>query len=276
MILSVLPNAQEGMITYYVGKNHEHVSHLKNCTLICHHDFNPELEGIELIHVDNPQLEFYKLSHKVDDEYTFHPNGTIYHIGENCNIHPSAIIGEGVIIGNDVTIGPNTVIYAKTKIGDGTRIDANCTIGAEGMMWVWDNGKKVFLRQLGGVTIGTNCVIGSNCAIVRGSANELTIIEDGVNMAPGTNIGHGTFIGTQTHLANNVSTGGSSYIAPYGFIGSGAIVSAGVRIESEDVVLGAGSVITKSITESGVYVGSPARRIKSSEGKLRGIPTWRK
>lgn len=275
MILSTLPNTQPGMITYYVGDNPEHLKHLKDCKLYCRQEFS-DLVNVEQIIVDDPQLEFYKLSHVVKNEYIFHPNGSIYKVGKQCIIHPSAIIGEGVVIGDNVTIGPNTTIYSKTVIGDGTRIDSNCSIGTEGMMWVWDNGEKVFLRQLGGVTIGKNCVIGSNCAIVRGSANELTVIEDGVNMAPGTNIGHGTFIGTQTHLANNVSTGGSSYIAPYGFIGSGGVIAAGVSITAEDVVLGAGSVITKSIRESGVYVGSPARRIKNSEGKLKGIPKWRK
>jgi len=275
MILSILSNADAGMITYYVGDDFDHIKHLNNCKLLCKQKFEG-LDSVVQVVVDDPQLEFYKLSHMVKDEYIFHPNGSIYKTGENCRIHPSAIIGEGVIIGDNVTIGPNTTIYSKSIIGNDTRIDANCVIGAEGMMWTWENGKKVFLRQLGGVIIGNECIIGSGCNIVRGSANENTIIEDGVNMAPGCCIGHGTFIGEQTHLANNVSTGGSSFISPYSFIGSGAIVSAGVNVLSEDVVLGAGSVITKNVTESGVYVGSPARRVKSTEGKLNGMPKWRR
>jgi UDP-3-O-[3-hydroxymyristoyl] glucosamine N-acyltransferase LpxD len=275
MILSILPNTKDGMITYYVGDNIEHIKHLKNCKLLCKQKFEG-LDGVVQEVVEDPQLEFYKLSHKVKDEYIFHPNGSIYKAGENCLIHHSAIIGEGVIIGDNVTIGPNTTIYSKSIIGNNTRIDANCVIGAEGMMWTWDGSKKVFLRQLGGVVIGDDCIIGSGCNIVRGSANENTIIEDGVNMAPGCCIGHGSVIGEQTHLANNVSTGGSSSIAKYNFIGSSAVVSAGVKIESEDVILGAGSVITKNINENGVYVGLPARRVKAAKGKMDGIPKWRK
>jgi acetyltransferase-like isoleucine patch superfamily enzyme len=30
----------------------------------------------------------------------------------------------------------------------------------------------------------------------------------------------------------------------------------------DDVVIGAGSVVTKDITESGTYAGNPARRLK--------------
>jgi len=196
-------------------------------------------------------------------------------VGKNCNIHPTTVIGEGVVIGNNVTIGPNSVIYSKTIIKDNVRIDANVTIGTEGMMWVWNNNDKVFLKQLGGVIIGNDCIIGSNTAIVRGSANEFTVLENGVNMAPGCCIGHGTYIGKNVHFANNVTIGGSVHISDYNFVGCGAIINPGVKITESDVVVGAGTTVTKSISEAGVYFGLPAKRIKKTTGKLSGIPTWR-
>jgi UDP-3-O-[3-hydroxymyristoyl] glucosamine N-acyltransferase len=272
-MLSILKNADVGCITYYVGDNVEHISHLRDCRLICTKHFDID-ESVEQIISDNPQLHFYKLSHKAKNNFIFSNGG--YEIGNDCEIHKSAVIGLGVKIGDNVTIGPNSVIYSNTEIGDNVEIGANCTIGTEGMMWVWNGDVKVFLKQLGGVKIGNNCIIGSNSSIVRGSANELTILEDGVNMAPGCCIGHGTFIGKQTHLANNVSTGGSSYISEYCFIGSSAVVSPGVVIGSTDVTLGSGGVMAKSTEESGVYVGIPAKLLKKTEGKLRGMPKWRK
>ena len=272
-MLSILKNAGRGSITYYVGNNPSHISHLNDCKLICKQEFEG-LDNVEQIVVDDPQLHFYKLSHKAKNNFIFSDDG--YTFGEDCEIHKSAVIGLGVTIGNNVSIGPNSVIYSNTEIGDNVQIGANCTIGAEGMMWVWDDDVKVFLKQLGGVKIGNDCIIGSNSSIVRGSANELTILEDGVNMAPGCCIGHGTFIGKQTHLANNVSTGGSSYISEYCFIGSSAVVSPGVVIGSTDVTLGSGGVMAKSIEESGVYVGIPAKLLKKTDGNLRGVPKLRK
>ena len=278
-MLSILKNAGEGSITYYVGDSFGHISHLTNCRLICKREFTEfaAWDNVEQIVVDDPQLHFYKLSHKVKSPFKFTADGWHYsnNLGKS-DIHPSAVIGDGVTIGDNVTIGPNTVIYSNTQIGNNVQIGANCTIGTEGMMWVWDGDVKVFLKQLGGVKIGNDCIIGSNSSIVRGSANELTILEDGVNMAPGCCIGHGTFIGKQTHLANNVSTGGSSYISEYCFIGSSAVVSPGVVISVSDVTLGSGGVMAKSIEESGVYVGIPAKLLKKTEGKLRGMPQWRK
>jgi UDP-3-O-[3-hydroxymyristoyl] glucosamine N-acyltransferase len=277
--LSVLKNASDGCITYYVGDNIEHVKHLKNCILICNRDFNPELENVEIIHTEDPQLEFYKLSHSFPKEYTFTKNiwgNNQYFKGINGDISEHSVIGDGVIIGDNVTVGPGTVIYSKTIIGNNVRIDSNCTIGTEGMLWVWDNNKKIFLKQLGGVKIGDGCIIGSNTVIVRGSANENTILENDVNMAPGCLIGHGCHIGASSHFANGVKLAGSVTISKYNFLGSGAIVLPRIRIGCEDVIIGSGALVKKNIVESGVYVGIPAKKIKETKGTLSGVPEWRR
>lgn len=270
MTLSILKNASRGHTTYYVGENLDHVKHLKDCTLITKKFFEG-LENVNQIIVENPQLEFYKLSNEFNDNFTFNGN---FVVGQNCEIHESCVIGDGVRIGDNVKIGPNTVIYSNTVIEDDVIIGANTTVGCEGMMWVWNQGNKEFLRLLGGVEIHRGVVIGSNCAIVRGSANEKTIIETQVNLAPGCNIGHGTFIGSKSHLANNVSTGGSSYINEKSFLGSGVILSAGKKILEKNIIVGSGSVIVKDLIVEGVYVGNPARKVKELEDKLSGVPYW--
>ncbi len=54
-----------------------------------------------------------------------------------------------------------------------------------------------------------------------------------------------------TNIGNNVSIGSNATILP-------------VRI-TNDVVIGAGAVVTKDITEPGIYVGNPAKRIRSKK-----------
>ena len=46
------------------------------------------------------------------------------------------------------------------------------------------------------------------------------------------------------------------------FIGVGAIILPGVRI-GDDVVVGAGAVVTKNLESGGIYVGNPAKRVRS-------------
>jgi hypothetical protein len=44
-------------------------------------------------------------------------------------------------------------------------------------------------------------------------------------------------------------------------IGSGSVLKHSIKIKS-NTIIGAGAVVTKNITESGIYVGSPAKKIK--------------
>ena len=52
-----------------------------------------------------------------------------------------------------------------------------------------------------------------------------------------------------TQIGNSVSIGSNATILPISIC--------------DKVVIGAGSVVTKNITEPGVYVGNPAKKIKS-------------
>jgi UDP-3-O-[3-hydroxymyristoyl] glucosamine N-acyltransferase len=282
--LSILKNAGPNSITYYVGNNPDHLKHLKNCTLYCTQNFNID-KSVKQIIVEDPQLEFYKLSKQYKEDYLDN-NNLIWVAMSKCYIHKDAQIGNNVkigagsIIGNctiedNVEIHSNVVIHAKTHIKSGTIIESNTTIGGTGVMWVWDKNERVYLEQLGGVLIEEDCRIGSQCEIVRGSANETTLIGKGTCIAHGTLIGHGCQVGKYVHMANGVKLGGSAVISDYNFIGSGAIISAGVKLLANDIILGSGAVATKDLTTVGVFVGAPAKFIKSPTGKLSGIPTWR-
>ena len=279
--LSVLKAADKNSITYYVGETPEHVSHLRDCTLLCKPGFAPDLEGVDLIPCDNPQLSFYRLSHSFKINYLdysamvardgarIHPDAVI---PDSCVIGPGCVIGN-CTLGENVIIEANCVIYSKTEILEDAHIESNTVIGATGVMWVWDGKDRVFLEQLGGVKIGKGCFIGSNVSIVRGSANEVTTIGSNTCMAHGTKIGHGSQIGEFNHFANNVSIGGSVVSGRGCFFGSGSTVPPG-KILGDEVIVGAGAVITKNIPESGVYSGVPALRMGDIKEGMSGIPAW--
>jgi acetyltransferase-like isoleucine patch superfamily enzyme len=52
----------------------------------------------------------------------------------------------------------------------------------------------------------------------------------------------------KTRIGNNVLIGSNSSILPVSI--------------TDNVIIGAGSVVTKNITEPGVYAGNPAKKIK--------------
>ncbi|MEZ4887179.1 MAG: hypothetical protein R3E32_20780 [Chitinophagales bacterium] len=286
--LSVLKNAKEGAITYYSGNDPSHISHLKNCTLICQIGFTPSLphsDTIEFIHVENPQLEFYQLSKQFKKDY-LETDKMVYveryksYIHVECKIGQNVEIGPGCVIGNctiadNVEIHANITIHSETIIGKNTIIESGTVIGSTGVMWVWNKGEKVYLEQLGNVVIAEDCRIGSLIEIVRGSANESTVIDKGTCIAHGTLIGHGCYIGKHCHFANGIKLGGSVYIADYTFLGCGVILSPGAKIKGTDIIIGAGSTVIGTLEKSGVYVGTPARWLKNSTEKLSGVPKWK-
>ena len=82
-------------------------------------------------------------------------------------------------------------------------------------------------------------------AVVRGDVNSIRI-GNKVNIQDGVVI-HATYETAATHIGNNVSIGSNSTILPVSIC--------------DNVIIGAGSVVTKDIVESGKYAGNPAKKI---------------
>ncbi|USK62140.1 acetyltransferase [Peribacillus asahii] len=96
---------------------------------------------------------------------------------------------------------------------------------------------------MAGVIINCCTKIGKGCIINTGSTiDHDNLIEDYVHISPGA------------HLAGTVKVGEGSWL------GVGSIVSNNVNITSRCQV-GAGAVVVRDITEVGIYVGVPARRV---------------
>lgn len=75
------------------------------------------------------------------------------------------------------------------------------------------------------------------------------------------NIEHSVVIGDFTHVSTGAMINGDCKIGKRCFIGSGSVIANGIHI-CDDVIIGCGTVVIKDITESGTYVGNPARKIK--------------
>lgn len=88
-----------------------------------------------------------------------------------------------------------------------------------------------------GVRIGKNCIINTN-----------SLLE------------HDVIIGNHTHISTKAAVNGDAKVGNETFVGSMSCISNGIEIGNE-IIIGAGSVATENCIESGVYIGSPARKI---------------
>ena len=140
----------------------------------------------------------------------------------------------------DVNFGTNVKIVEPLNI-------YGCSIGNDTFI-----GPFVEIQK--DVTIGKNCKIQSHsfiCELVNIGDN--TVIAHGVMFINDLFANGGPANGDKnlwksTNIGNNVSIGSNATILPINIC--------------DNVVIGAGSVVTKDIKESGVYIGNPAKKIR--------------
>lgn len=96
----------------------------------------------------------------------------------------------------------------------------------------------------------------------------LITIGDHVLLAGGvkllTHDGAGFCLEYQSEQKLNMDMWGEVTIGNNVYVGTNAMILPNVHI-TDNVIIGAGAVVSKDITEDGVYVGVPARRVKSFE-----------
>lgn len=174
----------------------------------------------------------------------------------------SATIGPGVEIGADVTIDENVVLYPGVTVGSGTHILAGTVVGAPGFGFVKDQaGKNIRFPHLGAVRIGKNCEIGPLNNISAGTLED-TLIEDGVKTDAQVHIAHNSVVGADTLITAQAELSGGVVLGKNVWVGPGVRILQKVHVTS-GVTLGIAAVVTKNCAAKGLYLGSPARLVKS-------------
>lgn len=108
----------------------------------------------------------------------------------------------------------------------------------------------------GKVKVGQGSIIYPNALLT-------TSIELGtfVQVNPSATIGHGVSVGDFVTICPGVHVSGNVVIGSRCFLGAGSILRENINI-ADDCVIGAGAVVVRDISESGTWIGAPARRMR--------------
>ena len=107
--------------------------------------------------------------------------------------------------------------------------------------------------------IGACVEIGSGTAVMAGAViNPCSKLGKGVILNTCSSIDHDCIIGDYCHIAVGVHVAGTVTLGEKVWLGAGATIKNNVSI-CADCVIGAGAVVVKDITESGTYIGVPAK-----------------
>ena len=104
--------------------------------------------------------------------------------------------------------------------------------------------------------VGEGCFIAAQAVVAPGARLGRCVI---VNH--GAVVDHDVSVGDFSHIAPLVALGGGVQVGSRVLIGSGASVLPGLRV-GDDIVVGAGALVCRDLSEAGVYAGVPARRLK--------------
>lgn len=203
----------------------------------------------------NPRNAFYQLHERLD----------VSPRRDDTVIHPSAIVSPKAKIGSGVVISERVVIRDDVEVGDGSFIDAGAILGAEGILYIQEDGDNKRIRHRGAVSVGSHAVILANAVVVRAIHPGLpTVIGDNAIVGIASTIGHEARLERNCVISGNCVIARRARIGEGAWIGTSAMVREYVRIGARASVK-AGSVVVEDVPEgaevSGNFAVSHRRRL---------------
>ena len=179
-------------------------------------------------------------------------------IGDNVKIYPQVFIGENVIIENDTVLHPGVKVYYNCRIGKGCTLHAGVVIGSDGFGFAPQSDKNYRkIPQVGNVILEDRVEIGANTTIDRAMIGS-TLIRKGVKIDNLVQVAHNVEIGVNTVIAAQTGIAGSTRIGAECMIG-GQVGIIGHLTIADGVKIAAQSGVGVSIKENNEVVqGSPA------------------
>lgn len=253
--------------------------------VILNHEQATLFAGNKLV-VANPYVGYARLTRLFDHSRTevagVHPSAVIgdgVMLGENVSIAPHAVVGKGVSLGDGVVVGPGTVIGEDTIIGNNTRLMANVTIyhgisigsdciihsgsviGADGFGFA-PNGKEwIKIHQLGSVIIGNRVEIGACSTVDRGALGN-TVLDDGVIIDNLVHIAHNVRLGKNCAMAATSAIAGSTTVGENCTFAGGVGVVGHIDI-GDNIHFTGMTMVSSSLSEPGSYSsGTPISTTK--------------
>lgn len=135
-------------------------------------------------------------------------------IGNNVEIGPYSIIGPDVVIGDDCWIGPHVVLKGPTVLGKGNKIYQFASVGE-------DCQDKKYNGEATRLEIGDNNIIRECVTIHRGTVQDQGLTKLGSNnlLMAYVHVAHDCMVGDNIILANNTTLAGHVYVGDWAILG---------------------------------------------------------
>lgn len=195
------------------------------------------------------------------------------HLGHRVQLHAHVVLGAGVVLGDDVTLHPHVTVYAGVRLGNRVLVHAGTILGADGFGFATGPEGLVKVPQIGGVLIEDDVEIGANVTVDRGTLGD-TVIGAGAKIDNLVMVGHNVHVGAGSMLVSQVGISGSTRLGR-GVIMGGQSGAVGHVTIGDGARVAAKTAVTKDVPPGMTVAGVPAvdiRRWRRGVAALNRLP----
>ncbi|TDC64629.1 UDP-N-acetylglucosamine acyltransferase [Micromonospora sp. KC207] len=173
-------------------------------------------------------------------------------------IHPTAVVGADVELGDDNVVGPYSVVVGPCRIGNGNWFAPHVVIGTPAEYRgrphpaAWDGESDG-----AGVVIGDNNILREFVTVNQGT-EETTRIGDDCYLLARSHVGHDCLVDDGVTLTDAVHLGGHTHVWSWANVGMGTVVHQRTQI-GPGAMIGMGSAVRRTVEPFTIAVGNPAR-----------------
>jgi UDP-N-acetylglucosamine acyltransferase len=173
-------------------------------------------------------------------------------------IHPTAVVGDGVELGDDNVIGPYSIVTGPCRIGTRNWIGPHVVIGTPAeyrtgphpVAWEGE-------LEGAGVVIGDENIIREFVTINQGT-QETTQVGTGCYLLARCHVGHDCVLDDGVTLSDAAQLGGHTHVWSWANIGMGTVVHQRCQV-GPGAMVGMGSAVRQTVEPFAITVGNPAR-----------------
>lgn len=300
--LSKIEDAEPGDLTFlYLPAYDKFFPATKASAILVKQGFNRVRNDISYVEVKDPNKAFFSIINRfftpnfklegLDPTAFIHPTAKIGQrtsigknvvisagcvVGDNVKIFHNTVLHDEVVVGNDCLIFSNVTVREKCIIGNSVIIHSGTVVGSDGFGYDLD-AEGVFhkIHQIGIVKIEDDVELGANVCIDRASTGA-TIIKKGVKIDNLVQVAHNVVIGENTAIAAQAGISGSTKVGKQCLVAGQVGVVGHIEV-ADKVTLMAQSGVSKGISKSGAYFGSPAKEMSTAlklEAHIRSLPEY--
>jgi UDP-N-acetylglucosamine acyltransferase len=157
------------------------------------------------------------------------------------HVHPTALVEEGVQLGDGCVVHAYASIKRGTILGEGVVVHSFAVIGDEPQDLQFDRAIK------SGVRIGARTVIREHATVHRSTRPDtFTEVGDACLLMVGSHVGHDVRVGNHVVLANAALLAGHTWIGDHAFISGGVLIHQFCRV-GESAMLGGAARMSRDV-----------------------------